>query len=360
MIVALALATPLAARDLAVPADKGWQHAATGLILTARLHGMPRTALHDTTQSEHDVTAQFETPGQDVIATLYLFKPAIAGTALWFDRARTALEANRAFGRVTPATAAPIGFVAGGVAGGAVGGAVGGAQVAASLRQIYAVTDSPFRSTALAVMPLGEWIVAVRMSARSLEADQLDTQLLQLIADIRWPTTRDTGTAANAGSGTAATTAVAPIAACARPLTFRKARQVKTDGAAALMELVGNMAAQQQVAEGKKKPEPPRQWCREGDASVAYGVYRVDGDERHYVMALGDAGRVISVHPSIMGQVHNSGTYAVTLTDVDGWVQSFPSFSARPAPAQVWAMLNGGAPSMSAKGNAVMIDPKSF
>lgn len=346
-IVALALATPLAARDLAVPADKGWQHAATGLILTARLNGMPRTALHDTTQSEHDVTAQFETPDQGIIATLYLFKPAIADTALWFDRARTTLEANGAFGRLTPASATPIGFAA------------GSAPVAASLRQTYAATDGPFRSTTLAVMPLGDWIVAVRMSAKSLDADQLDAQLLQLIAGIRWPKARHETPETYPGGGTAAITAV-PIAACTGPLTFRKAKQVKPDGAAVLMELVGNMAAQQQVAEGKKKPEPPRRWCREGDASVAYGVYRADGNEARYVMALGDSGRVISVHPSLMGQVNNSGTYAVTLTDVDGRVQSFPSFSVLPAPAQVWAMLNRGAPSMSAKGNKVLVDPKAL
>ena len=46
MVLALASATPLAARELAVPADKGWQHQETGLILTSRLAGLQRVPVH--------------------------------------------------------------------------------------------------------------------------------------------------------------------------------------------------------------------------------------------------------------------------------------------------------------------------
>ena len=147
-----------------MPADKGWQHQDTGLILTSRLAGLPRTALSDTTQSEHDVMARFEAPDQSVVASVFLFKPAIADVALWFDRGATTLQANEIF-----RGAAPVGLAA------------GGAPVASSLRQVYAGAMGPYRSTALAVMPLGEWIVAVRMSAKSLSAEQLDAGLMQLI-----------------------------------------------------------------------------------------------------------------------------------------------------------------------------------
>ncbi|MDF2496145.1 hypothetical protein [Sphingomonas sp.] len=97
MVLALASATPLAARELAVPADKGWQHQETDLILTSRLAGLQRTASSDTTQSEHDVAAQFTAPDESVIASVFLFKPAIADVALWFDRGATTLQANEVF-----------------------------------------------------------------------------------------------------------------------------------------------------------------------------------------------------------------------------------------------------------------------
>jgi len=172
-----------------VPAKNGWQHQETGLSLTSRLAGLQRTGLSDTTQSEHDVAAQFEAPDQSVITTVFLFKPA---------------------------SAAPIGFAA------------GGAPAASSLRQVYTKATGPYRSTALAVMPLGEWIIAVRMSAKRLSAQDLDAGLMQLISAIRWP--QATGSAGTGASATPAAfpaavpaPAAVPVTACARPLTFRKA-----------------------------------------------------------------------------------------------------------------------------------------
>ena len=210
MVLALASAAPLAARELAVPARSGWQHRDTGLILMSRLAGLQRTGLSDTTQSEHDVAAQFTAPDESVIASVFLFKPAIADVALWFDRGATTLQANEVFRGAAPVSAAPIGFAA------------GGAPVASSLRQVYTKATGPYRSTALAVMPLGEWIVAVRMSAKSLSADELDAGLMQLIGAIRWPA----GTPAAAAPPAPALAAV-PVMACAAPLSFRKAKALK-------------------------------------------------------------------------------------------------------------------------------------
>lgn len=70
MGLALAVASPLAARDLPVPADKGWQHAQTGLVLAAQIDGMRRTALTDATASEHDVMAQYQAADGSVSATI--------------------------------------------------------------------------------------------------------------------------------------------------------------------------------------------------------------------------------------------------------------------------------------------------
>lgn len=345
MVLALAAAAPLAARDLAVPAKSGWQHRDTGLILMARLAGLQRTGLSDTTQSEHDVAAQFEAPDQSVIATVFLFKPAIADVALWFDRGSTTLQARDIFRGVTPASAAPIGFAA------------GGAPAASSLRQVYTKAGGgPYRSTALAVMPLGEWIVAVRMSAKSLSAPELDAGLMQLIGAIRWPS-------ATSGSTAGATPAPAavPVTACAAPLTFRKAKALKPEGGDMLMQMIGALAAQEAPTSKTATPPAPSRWCREGEATVGYGVYRSDrADAEGYALALGDAGRIVWVQPSLMGQIEKDGRYSVSLADVDGRVLAFPSFNAMPAPGQVWDLVRKGQPGASVKGNVMTVDPRSL
>lgn len=336
-VLALAITTPLSARDIAVPADKGWKHAATGVILMPQLAGMSRTALTDATQSEHDVTVQLDTPDKSVFATIYIFHPAIADVGMWFDRSRTTLESRDTFRSAAPTTANPVSFAA------------PGAGPASSLRQLYSIAGGPYRSTALAVVPAGEWIVTIRMSAATLTADQLDARLQQVIGAIRWPV----------ATGPAAPVAT-PIAACAQSLAFTKAKLVKPDGADILVSLLGGAVAARQKADGANTPVVRERWCREGEASNDYGVYRSAGGTNGYVMALYDAGRVVSVFPSIMGQIDNSGTYSVTLADVDATTSAFPSFSALPAPKQVWKLVSAGKRSGVAKGNNVTLDAKAW
>ena len=333
----VALTAPLAARDLNVPADKGWMHAETGIVLRPQLAGLARTTLEDATQSEHDVTAQFQTPDKYVLATIYVFRPATGNVGMWFDRSRIALEDRSTFKNAAPATADPVPFAA------------GGSSSLSSLRQVYASPDGPYRSTALAVVPVGQWIVGIRMSAATLNASELDGRLLQLISAIKWPSATATPPLA-----------AAPIATCATPIVFHKAKQLKPSGADMVMSLVGGSIAAKQEAEQKNAPASSSTWCRDGKASTEYGVYRSDGNLTGYVLALYDAGRVVSVYPSLMGQIEHTGTYAVALEDVDGTVSTFPSFSTLPDPKQIWELIRRGKPSGFVKGKTVTVDSNSL
>jgi hypothetical protein len=336
LLMALTTA-PLAARELTVPADKGWMHAETGLVLRPQLAGLTRTALSDATQSERDVTAQFEAPDRSVVATVYIFRPAIADVGLWFDRSRTALEERPTFKHAAPATADPVAFAAGSF------------PTPSSLRQVYASPDGPFRSTGLAVVPVGTWIVSIRMSAATLSAGELDARLLQAIAAIKWPS----------ASGVPQL-AAAPTKACATPLAFNKAKQIKPSGSDLIMSLLGGSIAAKQQAERKDAPEAVATWCRNGEGSTEYGVYRSDRSAAGYVLALYDAGRVVSVYPSLMGQIDKTDTYSVSLENVDGNVSTFPSFSTLPDPRQVWKLINESQPAGVANGRNVTLDAKSL
>ena len=334
MVVALICAMPAVARDLPVPADKGWQHAPPGVILTRQLAGMSRTTLTDATETEHDVAAQFELPDKSVFATIYIFKSPVADAALWFDRSRTALEARDIYRHAAPATIDPVAFAA------------GAARSASALRQVYAVPDGPYRSTALAVVPVGAWIVAIRMSAKTLTADRLNGRLTDVIGAIRWP----------AESGNPIPIAV-PVKTCAVPLAFPRSKLAKANGADTLMSLLGSRVAGENAT---ITPARPKTWCREGDAYPHYGVYRADAGVNGYIMALADAGRVVSVFPSLMGQVDDTGTYAVSLQDVDGTTFAYPSFTAMPRPEQVRDVVLGDHTDGNSKDGRIKGDSKAF
>lgn len=68
----------------------------------------------------------------------------------------------------------------------------------------------------------------------------------------------------------------------------------------------------------------------------------------------------MSVFPSIMGQIDKTGTYSVSLTDVDGSTSVLPSFSAMPQPKQVWAMVSQGKVQGRAVGKTITLDAKAL
>lgn len=310
--VAMCAAVPGAARDLAVPADKSWQHAATGVVLRPVIDGLARGGISDATTDEFDVTVQYELPDKSAFATIYLYKPGIDSVGMWFDRSQAAIQRHDQFRHAAPATIDPVAF------------AIRAGGPASALRQVYAIPGGAYRSTALAVVPVAKWLVTVRMSAHTLTADQLDAQLTRFLSAIRWP--------ADAMPARVA----APLAACASDLTFGSARQVKPNGGDVLIALMAGMA--QSTAKAAENPEAVT-WCRDGFRADSFGVYRANGSTDAYVMAVQDAGRVVTVAPSLIGKAEGRGDYTITLTDVDGSVQALPSFNTMPAPRQVWALL---------------------
>ena len=288
------LAAPAAARDLPRPATKGWQHARTGLVLLPTLDGLQRTKLGDVTGTEHDVFAEFADPDSSTVATLYLFHPAVDDVAMWFERSEAALYNRATYGDVAPASADSIAF------------APPGSMVTSALRRVYAPGKGPYRGTGLAMVPLGEWLVAIRMSSTADAPAALDRRLTRIIAALRWP------------ANVAPAPPVAGISPCASPLVF--------DG--------------KKAAESGKTSEPVR-WCRDLASAANYGVYRDRAFDRGYTLAVQDAGRVGHIVPSLDAQMGKGTSYTMSFTDVDGTTTSFPGFDRLPAPDQVVRALTG-------------------
>ena len=316
---ALALAGAATARDLPVPADKGWQHADSGLILPAKLDGLTRTKLVDATTSERDVTANFDAPAEGFAATVYIFHPAIDSVPIWFDRIQAAIGARDLFGGVTASSPNPIAF------------APPGQTVASAFGQSYQPSRRANRGTAVAVMPLGEWLVVVRASSTKLSPAETDARMHRVIAAMRWP---------RAGANGEAPAAV-PIAACPSPLRFTQAKHAATDkGPDVMMALLSSMVSR--GTKGQARERAPLDWCRDPAGGSAYGVYRGIGEDKGYTMAISDAGRSVSVVASLDTQMGKGNGYSVSLNDVDGTVLSFPTFEGMPSPDQVMDDLRKG------------------
>ncbi|MES2443312.1 MAG: hypothetical protein V4574_10815 [Pseudomonadota bacterium] len=315
-------------RSLQVPAASGWKHAETGLILRPRLAGFARNGLTDNGNAELDVAAQFEDASTRI--TVFLFRPALQSVPVWFDRAETQiLLRGDTFGK-----AQPIGPVQ--------AFAAPGATAASALRRVYTPARGPYRSTGLAVIPLGRWLVAIRISSQQFDTAELDARLSEAVAGIGWP------------QGVAESPAAAPVLACAKPLDYAKRAKMKKPSINdALMGAIMPAVAASAAKEGKAEPGPSL-FCRDLPPRLEYGTYRAPDATNAYVMAIGDAGRIVSVSPSLAGLVDNSTSWGVSFGGLDS-TDIFPPFDKLPHPDQAWKALTTSNPISSSSGNGANI-----
>ena len=336
VLAALCVSTPLVqARDLPVPPGKGWQHAKSGLILPSTLDGMARTRLSDSTTQERDVTISFADPTRATIATLFLYRPAIASVPLWFDRAEAAIGANAILGDTAPNSADPVAF------------APPGSGTASALRRVYHASKGGYPATGLAMLPMGPWLMAVRLSRKDGDLVALDQAMTRLIAAIRWPAAFPDAPVAQ------------PVRACGQPVDWKKAKPRKPhlDDAigASLLGLLGQAAARSQPA--ATSPDMAAGiWCRDDSSAVDYAVYRAPG-KSGYVVALGDAGRSVSVSPAFATilKPEAKDRFTVMLEDVDSSASSYGTYDGLPRPDQVVDRILHGQPESRNEGHQVTI-----
>lgn len=322
LVAAMLLATPAAAqRTLEVPATSSWKHAETGLVLRPTIIGLARTKISDLTTAELDIAAQYGSL-EDVAVTLYLFRPALLSVPVWFDRAETQIMQRDIFGNAAPQ-------------GEARAFAPPGATIASALRRPYLPNKAAFKSTALAVIPVGDWLVTIRISSRNLDSATLDSRLSEVIEAIGWP------------KGVAESTIATPVVACTNALAFsKKAKLLRPK-----MEdsIFGALIAG--VGSRRHQDSAPTLFCRDGQGSLEYGVYRQPDSVDSYTIAINDAGRVVSVYPALSLKKADAG-FTLSLSDL-GKTMIYPNFNKLPAPDVAWKAVRSTAPvsSTSRQGN---------
>lgn len=319
LALATSIAVPTEARTIDIPATAGWKHAGSGTVLRREIAGLVRESLSDSGESELDVSAQFRSQDQSTLATIYIFRPANNSVPIWFDRSRTMIEQGDMFGmkgRSVDIQPSAVDAVA--------------SRTPSGLKIVYPVSAGNFRSTALAIVPAGEWILAVRITSSTLDASSLEVKLNAVLTGIGWAT------------DIAQVPATEPVQPCADPLKFGKAKLLPPSLGDALMDAVAGMAAAKSDSESSPaKPLSPAVYCKDPASTMNYGVYRANAESNAYVMAAGDAGISVLVGPTI--SLGSSPRYSVIVQQLDSDL-SYPSFNRLPSPDQVWHLINEAGP----------------
>jgi hypothetical protein len=278
--------------DLALPADQDWQHQWSAMAFPSRLSTFTRERIVQFEQRQTNVAAVYNDARTGTQLTIYVYRPILPETAIWFDRALVAIGARDLFGSVNLDKVKIGSFVP-----------PGGQNASGQFAVID--TSGTIKSTAVSLHRSGEWLIKLRISSEKLSVKQMGAVLGNVQASLPPIEQPDLASAYL-------------IEACAPPLTFAVAKPFvdpKGDAALALEASLDVMVANGLRPAGKVLPDAPR-YCRDGEPQQRYTVYRPQGAADRYVVAFSDAGKSISVFPDALYGAEPGGASAVGVYQV--------------------------------------------
>lgn len=319
----------LAAQEPLARPGSTWSHDLSGLTLPGLHAGFERGESKQYDEDGYNVGITFRDDASQSWADLFIYKAAPASVAIWADRAATGMFANPMLGdadinavmikRFTPPN---------------------GAGENSGLRLITPVKTG-LTASGLAIYAHDGWLVKLRMSSRTLDAAALDARMADFIAGL---------TLAPAAQAAAP---LVDILDCPTPIkSGKKAKLIRLDMMGTIM-----LGATLRVAREAKAEEAALQdqgaragdlWCRDAASQPQYGIYRREGAQDSYLIALGDTGTSLSVGRFDMGPLMKPSD-GFLVTQSDGVTeQTYPPFDRLPAPEQVLGLPGSIGPVFSA------------
>jgi len=325
-----AAAQPAAPIGIATKANKPWTHKPSAIAFPSAIDGFARSEVQDLSEGGLlDVSVAYDDPIGHTHVNIYIYHAAEPSTGLWFDVAATMIATNDKFGTVTP-QGDPTAFT------------IPGASVAAGLRQSFTITQIG-RSSGVALIALGDWVVKLRMTSPVHDVVQLDAAMDRLIRQIGWPGTLPPLSAA---------TTLLP---CAQPRRFGpRASKIMQDNAATLLgAMMGSMATEsrQKARKEGKAPTAPALCVHSDRIGGRLPIYQGEGDNVGYIIPLGDSGVLLDVaQDALIGllatekdKAATPAPWSVTVKKLDRWVQ-YPSYAIIPPPDQAIEIVQNEAP----------------
>lgn len=300
-----------AQKPITVPETASWQHARSKIILPPKLAGLKRVSISDGSNSELDVSTQYEDGAS--IATVYLYRPYWNEIGVWFDRSEQGILANKKLGNAVGLKDSATMF------------ARPGGTVQSGLYRLYAIPAGTYRTTALAILPVGNWFLKVRYSTPDTDATSVETKLMEVISKIRIPV--------NASEGAPPKT----IPLCAIQTKWRNAKLIAPSMMGTMLDGATFMAMMEQR---KAKFFMLPNACRDGSHSELYTVYRDSSDKENFIMAAGDAG--FSVQVLEAKSILSSGKQYWPIASTQAQHILLPAFNKIPSPSTLFAVVASG------------------
>lgn len=341
-----------AAQPQAIRTEDGkpWTHKASGLTFPAAIGGFIRNDINDLSEGKQiDLGSAYREPASGTLATVYIYRPAMPVAPLWFDIANWYIQRNQRF--------APVA-----AHGGAVSFTIAGQEQTVNLRQVYAI-GAMGRSSGIAIIPLGSWMVKVRMTSQHYDPRALDAALQALVEGLGWP------------KHMPAVAASTPLASCKGKLPENRAEEIRQTSPIILVgAMLGSVDEDNAGKGGKDETVGPPRLCRDDSRTDnAYPIYQLDEGSSGYVIVIGDNGTLLAVRndprsAEIARELAKDGGrdtrpfYRVTLMTPEQWEQ-FPAFAQLPSAEQAFDVVRNRSPLSVTKllgDRAITIDSNSF
>lgn len=294
----LLAASPAAAQTrpaIEMPAGRDFRHAHSDVRLPAELAGMTRGQGNASDAEQLDLSVRYVAPDGSEFATVFMTRVQIGSMPLWFDRAVTAITISNPRG-------APL------MAGSPEAFALPGQSVASAMAASFTLGDAgEYRTTALMLAPVGEWMVKVRLTSKRTDATATLARVRELAGALRWPRRID------------GLVAAAPIADCTTRLAVDSAARAIEENAEARMQRMILAGALSQAAGEARRPATPVAWCRHASSDPAIALYGIQESADSYLVALSDSGIALRVDASA------------------GDLQAMLAAKDAPAPAKRWS-----------------------
>ena len=243
-----------------------FHHRGSGITLPARIGDMRRGEQRDLSNGgEFDLIVQYGSNTEP--ATLYIYRSAYPNPALWYERTRRAMNANIAAGA---GDAWPRGF------------ALGSGSQNGLREEIELPEGSRFRSTAVAIAQVGQWMVKARITSPRLDKAGIAARMDALLGGLSLPASESP------------THPLRLPSACSESLPLdgspiRGDRESEIASATAL----GAIEFAQARGSGGLAADPSS-WCRSSGPLDQHGSTYRQRDGSAWVVLLGDSGTAIS------------------------------------------------------------------
>jgi len=269
--LALASVPVAAAEEIEVPPDAPFIHERTSIVFPPRLGDLHRRWVRDYGSAQYDVSAIYEAADGDTFLSFYVYRAGLPEASLWFDRLATIMAEREGFRPASHASLEPAAY------------RPAGSEAPIGLALAYDIAPGqPYTATGAILFPHGPWLIKLRATSSSKNADEIAQLLAETERSLGLPQPQYLSSPSYR------------VQPCAAQLDVGETNVLPPSPDVLSSSLMMLEVGESTDAEGTAIPPEGARWCRD-DAVEDFYVYRPNDSPDRYVIAFGDSGDVLQV-----------------------------------------------------------------